>query len=155
MISWPPLTEHARSSRGQATLEFGIVAIILFTMIFGVIEGGRMLFTYHQLTNASREGARYAIAHGVASENQVSAGSYQDMVEHITSRTTGLSEDQLTVDATWPGDTRNPQQCPTGSNNAGCPVRVTVDYSFEPVVAMFAGLGSIDMSSSSEMRIHY
>lgn len=155
MMTLLSLIRSTRRSPGQATLEFGIVAIILFTLIFGVIEGGRMLFAYHQLTNASREGARYAIAHGVASENQVSAGSYQDMVDHITSRTTGLSEGQIAVEASWPGDDRNPEHCPSGSNNAGCPVHVTVDYDFEPVVAMFAGLGTIEMSSSSQMRIHY
>lgn len=155
MMSWIPTFGRGQENRGQATVEFGLVALILFTMIFGVVEGGRMLFTYHQLTNASREGARYAIAHGVASETQVNAGDYQAIIDHVTARTIGLSAADMTLVAEWPGDARNTTQCPAGSNNAGCPVRVTVDYAYEPIIAMFAGAGTIEMSSSSEMRIHY
>jgi Flp pilus assembly protein TadG len=43
-------------------VEFAIVASIFFSLIFGVIEGGRLLFTYHQVNHAAREGARYAAA---------------------------------------------------------------------------------------------
>jgi Flp pilus assembly protein TadG len=147
--------------RGQSTVEFAIVATIFFTMLFGIIEGGRMLFTYHQVTNASREGARYAVAHGIASDTQVSGGDYGAMISHVTERTVGLTSGGLTIDAQWPGDPNatdlsedNPR-CPLGANNAGCPVRVTANYTYEPIVAMFAGVGSFQMSSSSEMRIHY
>jgi Flp pilus assembly protein TadG len=142
-------------TRGQSTVEFAVVATIFFMMIFGIIEGGRLLFTYHQLTNASREGARYAVAHGVANEDAVGPGNFQAMTDRITNRTTGLSADGMTVTAEWQGDARAGDRCPAGSNAAGCPVRVTVEYLYEPVVAMFSTWNGLTMSSSSEMRIHY
>ena len=45
---------------GAATVEFMFVAILLFLMLFGIIEYGRFLFVYHLATNAARDGARFA-----------------------------------------------------------------------------------------------
>jgi hypothetical protein len=53
-----------RRSRGQALVEFALVAPLLFVLLFGIIEGGRLLLYYHSLNNAVREGTRYAIVHG-------------------------------------------------------------------------------------------
>lgn len=52
------------SSRAQAMIEFAIVAPILFLMLFGIIEVGRMVFMYASVTNASREAVRYGSAVG-------------------------------------------------------------------------------------------
>jgi Flp pilus assembly protein TadG len=41
-------------------VEFAIVAPILFALLFGVFEFGRMVFVYTAVTNASREAVRYA-----------------------------------------------------------------------------------------------
>jgi hypothetical protein len=45
-------------------VEFALVAPVFFLLVFGVIEGGRFIFYYETLANATREGARYAIVHG-------------------------------------------------------------------------------------------
>lgn len=50
-----------RSERGTALLEFAIVATIFFTMLFAVIEFGRLFWTHNALRDASRRGTRYAI----------------------------------------------------------------------------------------------
>src|SRR6185295_11724401 len=57
----------SRRSRGQALAEFALVAPIFFLVLFAVIEAGRFMFYYETLNNATREGARYAIVHGVNS----------------------------------------------------------------------------------------
>jgi hypothetical protein len=49
-----------RRSRGTTTVEFAIVAAVLFTMIFGVFEVGRGYYTYAMLDEVSRRGARLA-----------------------------------------------------------------------------------------------
>jgi Flp pilus assembly protein TadG len=46
---------------GAAAVEFAIVAPLLFMIVFGIIEFGRMIMVQQILTNASREGARRAI----------------------------------------------------------------------------------------------
>ena len=50
-----------RGERGAATVEFAIIAIVLLTIVFGIIEFGILMFDEHILTNASREGARAGI----------------------------------------------------------------------------------------------
>ena len=53
-------------SRAQAMVEFAIVAPILFLMLLGILEVGRMMFLYASVTNASREAVRYGSAIGYA-----------------------------------------------------------------------------------------
>jgi len=53
-----------RSIGGQALVEFTLVAPIFILLLFGIIEGGRFVFYYETLANATREGARFAIVNG-------------------------------------------------------------------------------------------
>ena len=46
---------------GLATVEFALVAVVLFMMIFGVIEVGRAFFVASVLDEATRRGARMAV----------------------------------------------------------------------------------------------
>jgi Flp pilus assembly protein TadG len=49
-----------RSERGAALVEFAIVLPVLLLLVFGIIDLGRLLYTYNNLTSAVREGARLA-----------------------------------------------------------------------------------------------
>ena len=53
-----------QAARGQALVEFALVAPIFFLILFAVIEGGRFILYYETLSNATREGGRYAIVNG-------------------------------------------------------------------------------------------
>lgn len=46
---------------GLSTVEFALVAVVLFMMIFGVIEIGRAFFVASALDEATRRGARVAV----------------------------------------------------------------------------------------------
>jgi Flp pilus assembly protein TadG len=46
--------------QGLSTVEFALVAVLLFIMIFGVIEFGRAFFVASALDEATRRGARMA-----------------------------------------------------------------------------------------------
>lgn len=48
-------------------MEFAVVAPVLFLMIFGMIEFGRLIMVQQIMTNASREGAREAVLDGATS----------------------------------------------------------------------------------------
>ncbi len=56
-----------RRSRGQALVEFALLAPVFFLVLFAIIEAGRFMFYYEVLNNATREGARYAIVNGANS----------------------------------------------------------------------------------------
>ena len=45
---------------GAAVVEFAVIAPIFFTMVFGIIEFGRIILVQQLITNASREAARDA-----------------------------------------------------------------------------------------------
>lgn len=50
-----------RRQTGLSTVEFAIVALVLFIMVFGVIEVGRAMFVLSALDEAARRGARMAV----------------------------------------------------------------------------------------------
>lgn len=47
--------------RGVAAVEFALLAGILFTLLFGVMEMGRVLFYWNTAVEATRMGARLAV----------------------------------------------------------------------------------------------
>lgn len=63
------MTTKCRTShpRGQAMVEFALVAPIFLLILFGILEFGRYVYIAQILNNAAREGARYAIVHGSTS----------------------------------------------------------------------------------------
>lgn len=48
-----------RLSKGQSLVEFGVVIIIMFIIISGVVEFGMLLFQYIAMRDAAQEGAVY------------------------------------------------------------------------------------------------
>jgi len=53
-----------RTCTAQNLVEFAIVAPFLFLFVFGIIEFGWAFYVHSELTNAAREGARYAAVLG-------------------------------------------------------------------------------------------
>lgn len=49
-----------KAQQGAALVEFAIIALLFFMILFGIIEFGRALFTYNTLVEATRRGARVA-----------------------------------------------------------------------------------------------
>jgi Flp pilus assembly protein TadG len=49
-----------REHRGTTTVEFAIIGLVFFIVLFGVMEMGRALFVENALTEAARRGARMA-----------------------------------------------------------------------------------------------
>lgn len=61
--------------RGAAAVEFAIVAPIFFLLVVGFIELGRALMVQQVITNASRVGARQAIALSTTESQAVDAAT--------------------------------------------------------------------------------
>ena len=55
-----------RTERGAAMVEFALVSVILFTIIFGLIEGGLLVRARNALNNSADEGARRGAIAGSA-----------------------------------------------------------------------------------------
>lgn len=59
--------------RGAALVEFAVVAPILFLLVFGMIEYGRMVMVQQIITNGAREGARLGVLDGTSTGDVTTA----------------------------------------------------------------------------------
>lgn len=100
-----------RKGRGQALAEFALVAPLFFLLLFGIIEAGRFIFYYETLSNATREGARYAIVNGYRSFTPTGPNdgttfdtddySGEDVVQKVRDSAIGMVGSQVIVDRCW------------------------------------------------------
>ena len=61
-----------RRQRGQTLVEFALVALLFFVVLFGLIEFARALWTWNTIVQATRAGARFAVVETpVASDTTV------------------------------------------------------------------------------------
>lgn len=67
------IRRFAASCAGNAAIEFALCASVFFMMLFGIVELGRLMYTYHELVQAARIGTRYAIVHGASSSAPATA----------------------------------------------------------------------------------
>jgi Flp pilus assembly protein TadG len=104
-----------RNRRGSAVVEFAVVAPIFITLVFGMIEYGRMVMVQQLITNAAREGARRGVLDGATTAEVQTA---------VTSHLSNASVTGATV-------TVNPS--PPSSAGYGAPVTVTVSIPFSQV----------------------
>lgn len=118
-------TGPAPHPRGQTMTEFALVAPLFFMLLFGIIVFGMAIFYQQQLTNAAREGARYAAIHSATARcptvsnrspdpallplpNTYSAcdppaTKWPKMTAHARSRLFGLSSANMQLTACWSG----------------------------------------------------
>lgn len=51
---------RTKAESGAAAVEFALVAVVLFTLLFGMIQFGYTFWEYIQVAHAAREGVRWA-----------------------------------------------------------------------------------------------
>lgn len=61
---------HARNENGGTLVETAFSLTLLFVFIFGIMELSLALYSYHFVSDAAREGTRYAIVRGSDWSNQ-------------------------------------------------------------------------------------
>ena len=72
-----------RNQNGGAAVEFAIILPLFIFLLFGIIEGGLLLYNQHIITNASREGARAGI---IAAVPKVTDQEIRDKVKDYARR---------------------------------------------------------------------
>jgi Flp pilus assembly protein TadG len=60
-----------RGERGTATLEFALVIPLVLLVVLAAMDFARALLAYTTVTNASREGVRYAVLNPTADHDQI------------------------------------------------------------------------------------
>ena len=136
------LRAFRREERGTALVEFALIAPFLFLLLFGIIDFGRALNYYNQVTQLAGQGAR------AAQVNRMPDG---------TAITSGSALQSALVSSTGQPELRNGEvvcikQVPT---NVGDPVTVKVSYQFHflPLIGAAGGaLGGLNLSATETQR---
>jgi len=137
-----------KDERGTNLVEYGIVLTLLLTMLFGIVDFGRALYAYHFVSDAAREGTRYAMVRG--STCQGCTASSTDVQNYLDNVPAGIDASQLSVTTTW-----NPagySNCNGNPKAPGCIVQVQVSYNFNFLLP-FMPYSQLTMKSSSQMTI--
>jgi Flp pilus assembly protein TadG len=135
-------------------------------LVFGVIDCSRALYTYHFVSFAAQQGARYAIVRGgdwplacataTSYSCQSSAANIRTYVQSLA--TPGMTAANIVVTPTWPQLTVNGTA--TGCNSStiqaseGCLVKVQVTYTYHFFLP-YLPTGGIPMTATSEQAIAY
>jgi len=120
-------------------VEFALVAPLFFALIFGTMELGRLMWIDHQLANATREGARYAMVHGSKATTPASNADVQLVVEE---KAPGV-DSALSINTTGLGGA------------PGTSVSVNTQYSFTFITAEIFGLSAAELDHTSTVIIQH
>ena len=139
---------------GSAMVETALSLGILLTFLFGVMETGFALFTYHFISNAARETTRYAIVRGSSCAGFASACPATKNEIRTFATTLGFSGITTSdVSVSYAGYPAGATCTPSAAcNNPGNMVTVIVTYHF-PFNVPFVPATTLAMSSTSSMII--
>ena len=132
----PQLRAKPPRRRGAALVEFAVVSPLLFVLILGLIEFGRLMMVQQVLTNGAREGARNAVL--PAATQTTAQGVIDGYMQNnaITGYTTSMTD--------------------PGSAQPGDPITVTVSVPYANVswlpIPTLQWLGGKTMTASVVMR---
>jgi Flp pilus assembly protein TadG len=159
------MIRHQKQRRdGAAMVEFAVVATVFFLIVFGIFEFAYLIMVNNLLTNAAREGARYATVN--TPQGSALTANIQNVVDArlaaISSRFVGYNKTtSITVTALNPvtgavavdsnGNTVNPWDTAFGQY---IQVQVTVTYkpmlpSLVHIPSSFTLVGSAVTNSES------
>jgi Flp pilus assembly protein TadG len=122
------MKKFTRDDVGQALVEFSLALPILVALTLGIIDGGRLVYSYVTVGNAAREGTRAALV-TAATDAQVRAW--------IDAHTGLLGP--LSAGATIAPATRQ----------SGGSVSVTVGYAYRGITPVGQLFGNVNLTSTS------
>src|SRR5690348_6353444 len=86
------------NQKGTVIVESAITLVVLLVMLLGIVEGGRLIWTYNTLAFVAREGTRYATVRGSNSSSPATTGTVDT---YVKGQATGLDPSLMTVTTTW------------------------------------------------------
>jgi Flp pilus assembly protein TadG len=136
----------AKRRKGTAVIEFALIALPLFSLLFGILEYSRFLMELNLVTNAAREGCRYALA------NNTSTTISSDVTNLVTAYMGGqantLSNFTVSVTGTHAGVTTAVNNLTAGDSIC---VTITGTYKFLKIIPLAKLPTTYAMTSSVTM----
>lgn len=146
---------------GSVLVESAFTIAMLFVMLFGIMDFGRALYTYHSLSNAARDATRWASVNGATCASDGSCVGGPASLGTVTTYVRGMvgpgiDSSKISVQACGVRDgskcSASPAACTL--NQPGCDVQVQLSYNFNFLVPVVRG-GSMTLSSTSETIISH
>ncbi|MEA2510940.1 MAG: hypothetical protein QOF33_1694 [Thermomicrobiales bacterium] len=132
-------------ARGQAIVEFAIAFPVFLVMVMGLLEGGRLVWSYVTLSHAVQEGGRTAVLADTSGESAVkskvvaAAGPLTVATGNVTIKVTDKSS----------GTTKGFR-----ARDVGDRVEVKATFAFTPVVtSLFGGKTTLTLTGSTELMV--
>jgi len=154
-----------RKSRGQAMVEFALLASLLFLLVMGIFDFGRAVSVYINIAEAAHEGARQLVLRSNYASQPPDSVIINATLAKIGGGGMVLTEDPCLAWLPTPCTSPSMPTVPnTGyiwispNRSTGNPqVTVRVTYLFAPMTAMISELTgtSFMMSAGSSMRAEY
>ena len=92
------LRKWIRHDEGSTSVEFSMIGVGFFLMVFGILEIGRMVWTSNVIDYAADEAARYAVLHQDATTSEVEEYARDKMQSLLVSPSDAdISVDNTTV----------------------------------------------------------
>jgi len=139
--------------RGVSTIEFAFIAILLFVMLFAIIEFGRLFYVFNTVQEVTRRAAREAVVRWTDSASQGDARTIAlfegaNMPGYADISTATISIDYLTDNGdtlkkspTDPADNISACVNPTGKSDCIAFVRVSISgVAYTPLFGFFSGV---------------
>lgn len=151
-----------KGERAQALVEFSLVSIVFFLLLFGIFDSVLMLQSWVTVQHAAREAARYAITGQITCTGHTGSGDHRAVciVEKAKDATTGLvgggegASDSIVAVTTTHWD--YPSYSGSGTSGAGdqCDaVEVTVRYRHNLATPLLRAIipGGVELTGKQRM----
>jgi Flp pilus assembly protein TadG len=156
--SMNPVRRSLSSEEGATLVEFAVSCAALCLMLFGIIQVSLLVYTYDFVSEAARDGARYAIVRGTKCTGFSDCNATSDQIQaHVrTLNFPAIKTNNLTVTATWYQAATAPPNMTwstctlTPCNIQGNAVKILVQYPF-PLSIPLWGDTTVNLSNSSQM----
>jgi Flp pilus assembly protein TadG len=138
--------------QGAAAVEFALICLLFFTILFAILEFGRMMYVYNTMQEVTRSGARAAVVRWV--DQTAAIKSIAFFGGTAIPAGAEVTANNMTIEyLNQAGDAANPVPDDPGDNLAACgdparvaaciySVRVSITgVSYSPMVSLFSFLG--------------
>jgi Flp pilus assembly protein TadG len=129
----------ARQESGAIQIEFAFCAIVLFTIMFGIMAFSLVMYCDLMTSNAARQGARYASVRGNSwSSDCTAAGNanciaQQADIQSFAQNVVAVNSNNLKITTTWLSSTGVSCGTDDSCKSPGSQVKVTAKYSYKAI----------------------
>lgn len=130
----------SKSMQGVYVVEFAIVGLLLFVLLFGVLEMGRLLFTVNVLNESVRRGARLAAVCNIQDPTILRRAVFADVDKATSNIVRNLDTADLTISYLDENGAKIADPSPSGGFSQIRFVQVSIEqFSFSLLIPTLKG----------------